>query len=235
MEEIPMLNGGSLGKPWEDQLSEEYCQIMRSIFFKYGPSNDTPEFTKTYPIGFLLFTNAHPEMRAFMSRPDTWEFLNALTRDHLYIFSHRLNEGQKTLTPDQDEAMVELFKTFELGDVTLTPHLVLCDLEFHHRPGHMPYEHIYDTKLARFFDLSISNMVSDKYSGALRDSLGKAIAKGWKPDTNSPAGNLANTISRVQLAKTFSNAVAGLFREDFSKKFAAAWTLLSWRPRKIQE
>jgi hypothetical protein len=233
MVEIPILNGASLGKPWESDLAGEYCRIMREIFFTYGPCNDTPEFTHTYPFGFLLFTNAHPEMRAFMARPDAWDFLNALTRERLFIFSHKLEEGNKVLSREQEEAMTLLFKTFRLGDIPLTPYLVLCDFTFHHKPGREPYEHHYDTKLAGFYSLAISNMESSKYIGAFRDSLGKAIAASRLVTTDRPAQHLASTISRVQLAKTFGNVVAGLFREDFSKKLAAAWTLLSWRPRKI--
>ena len=236
MIEMPNLNGRSLGKPHVDDVATEYCDIVHQIFFApYGPSNESEPFEATVPIGFLLFTNAHPEMRAFMSQPDAWDFLNSITGQNLYIFSSRLAEGQRSLNDDQERAILDVFDFFGLGDTPLNPHLVLCDFAMSYTKGGAPYEHIYNARIGEFVSFAIENRPAKDYVDAFRNSLGKALKRPpASSESNTPSREIGRAIMKAQLVETFRKAIEGLFKDDFSKKFAAAWTLLTWRPKTIR-
>jgi hypothetical protein len=239
MIEIPILNGSFLGRPSpKNQMAEEYCKIIRSIFFPTGVYNDTPNFTKIYPIGFLLFTNAHPEFRNFMKSPDTWSFLDSLTGDHFYIFSHKLENNTEILNEYQEKAMIDIFKKFDLGDIPINPYLVICDFELNHMRGEEPYEHTYDTRILSYVPLKIDNMQENLYLNAFRNSLGNALHEarsipGW-PDISNPANTLAEKINGAQFRYMSNRAIEELFRGNLSEIFAAVWILLSWRPNEIR-
>ena len=99
MIEIPILHGKKIEDFGRRELAESYCQVVRSIFFEEPLWNGTPEFTRVFPFGFLLYSSANPEMIMFMGQDGIWDFLDTITRKKFFVFSVRPEAGGKAITP----------------------------------------------------------------------------------------------------------------------------------------
>lgn len=226
MIEIPVLNRQILANPLRDPETAKYCDIIRLLFFPAGVHDRTPQFRETLPIAFLLFTDAHPELMAFMSRPEARDLLDDLSRDPLHVFCWQPEEGKTCLTEREKAAMETLHRIFDLGDKPVHPHIVLCDLEMNHRGGRALGEHIYDARLQEYFPFEIENLRSQEYKEAFRDSLGRAIAVVKDPNVESPARTLANALSEPKTFSVLRPSIGRHFREDLTAEFVAAWAVL---------
>jgi hypothetical protein len=228
MIEIPYLNDHLIGESPRESLAKEYSELVRDLFF----IEDNPS-SYVVPVGFLLYTNVHPEFRSFMGRADSWEFLSSLTRDHFHIFSVRPKSENATLERYDEERVLNVAKAFGLGDVFLEPHLVLLDLklaDYHYEKNKS--KRTYHIAIGKSFTVKIASRKAEEYVGAFRDALGGAVLKGWK-DSDSPATVIADSINTTSFASSLREAAELLFNEDFAKKFAAIWVLLNWKWRRI--
>jgi hypothetical protein len=232
MIEIAYLNEELIGRSPHETLARRYSELVRDLFF--NGDGEEPS-ARIVPVGFLLYTNLHPEFRDFMSRPDSWSFLNALTRDHLYIFSVRPKRAEEPLDEADEKRMIDLAKTFSLGDVFPTPYLVLLDLRLDGHETHITGEdgkkQVYYTKIGKTIQIRIAHRKVEDYANAFRNALGRAV-KGWQ-GADSPVTAIADIIGAASFSASFLEAAEILFKEDFAKKFAAIWVLLNWRPRKL--
>jgi hypothetical protein len=175
MVQLPIINGKQIGDPYNDKVANEYCNIIQNIFFKEHIWNGTPEFRVNVPFAFLLYTNGHPEFRNFMAQSDTWEFLNSLTRDKLYVFSLKAEKVGQPFSREEEDGVMMLSKIFEIGDIMLSPHLVLCDFDFEHRKGREDWEHIYHAKISNFFSFKLENTNTEGYIKIFREVIAPAL------------------------------------------------------------
>lgn len=65
-------------------------------------------------------------------------------------------------------------------------------------------------------------------------TLGVSISRGWNKHAPLSA-DIAKSLNRSVFVNMLVKAGEGLFRDEFAKKFAAAWTLLNWRPHTIEQ
>ncbi len=231
MIEIPSLEGKSLNNENDSLFSKAYCETIRNIFFKDGVCNDTPGFQKSFPFGFLIYSNAHPDFIEFMSKEGSWEFLDTVTRSKFFLFSIHPENGQKVLTSKDNETMIGLAKAFGLDEVCLNPQLVICDFDFEHRKGKADWEHIYNTSVKDYFVLELPNLKSDDYRKTLRNTVGSAMS-GLK-SSNLTAKDIYNKVRDSHAKELLKSAGRGLLKQHL-KAFSGALGLFGWRPGKIR-
>jgi len=233
MIEIPLLEGKALKSFDKRDFEEAYCKTIRSIFFEEPIWNGTPEFKKTFPFGFLLYSNANPELVEFMGQESTWSFLDTITREKFFIFSARPEKGGKTLSEECNESMLAAAHAFDLGSIVLNPCLIVFDFHFSHKKGKADWEHIYDANIGKFHVLELPNLKSVDYLNFFRTRLGVGI-RGLKSEQHpdSPATAIAYAIRNAEATNLLKKSGEGLLK-GFLKDFAAALPLLKWRPGKL--
>ena len=231
MIEIPRISGYDVRDPLEPRSDERFCGLLKSIFIPEGVSDDTVSFVREATVGFLLYTNAHPEFRGFMQQTGTWEFLDSLTRKRLFIFSVRPSR-QGPLENMEEKAMEQLADLFDVPSIHTHPHLVLCDVRLTYSKDTESYEHVYDAHISDHASIRIGNLASEQYVCRFRRILGDALRRVSASHANSQ--QIARALSVAGLLERLERAVGIVIQEDSAKKLAAAWVVLGWRPRSIQ-
>lgn len=233
MVQLPIINGRQIGDPHKDKIAAEYCNIIQNIFFKEHIWNGTPEFNVTVPFSFLLYTNGQPEFRNFMALADTWEFLNSLTRDSLYIFSLKPEKVGQPFSKEEEDGVLTLSKIFGLGGIMLNPHLILCDFDFTHKKGDEDWEHIYDARITNYYSFKLENTSPEGYIKMFREVIAPALVE-VPASIGTSVEKLVNEIVNRNKANSFTNLLSGVFDKRFSIDFAKALTLFTWKPKTLK-
>ncbi len=230
MHELPYLNGQELGDPLTSKAAAAYCNAIAPMLFDGSRLPDYAEryLRRIFLVGFLLYTNAHLEFIRFLREPSTWEFLSAVSGRYFHVFSVRLDPVCHALAEHQQEAMIDLFEAFKLGDSPGEPHLVLAALNVEFEID-LQDSMIYRGELTEFAAFQLGSEEMRDYIGILRRAL-NPVGKALRGMPTRPVKTATRAIRRVQLGSLMRLVLRDLFQSEMSAKLAGAWRLLNWRP-----